>query len=156
YTSPSATGSLTFTPASGVNGSATITVTVNDGQTQNNTVTRSFVVTLGTAPTVTLFYEAEAGNIAAPMEIVADPPALNGQFIYAPAGRAGTATYTLNIPQAGDYVIWCRVIAPDPSTDSFYASVDGGAQDIFDAVLNTWSPVWQWSQFNGRANGVPW
>ena len=46
YTSPNATGSLTFTPAANVSGSATITVTVNDGQTTSNTVTRSFTVTV--------------------------------------------------------------------------------------------------------------
>jgi Bacterial Ig domain len=46
YTSPGATGTLTFTPAAGLSGTATITVTVSDGQTQNSTVTRTFVVTV--------------------------------------------------------------------------------------------------------------
>ena len=46
YTSPNATGSLSFTPAAGLNGSATITVTVNDGQAANNTLTRTFTVTV--------------------------------------------------------------------------------------------------------------
>ena len=46
YTSPNATGSLSFTPVAGVNGSATITVTVNDGQAANNTLTRTFTVTV--------------------------------------------------------------------------------------------------------------
>src|SRR5206468_2947047 len=42
YTSPNTTGSLTFTPVANASGSATITVTVNDGQAQNNTITRTF------------------------------------------------------------------------------------------------------------------
>ena len=46
YTSPNGTGSLSFTPAAGLNGSATITVTVNDGQAANNTLTRTFTVTV--------------------------------------------------------------------------------------------------------------
>lgn len=46
YTSPNTTGSLSFTPAADVNGSATITVTVNDGQAANNTITRTFTVTV--------------------------------------------------------------------------------------------------------------
>ncbi|HEX5220637.1 MAG TPA: Ig-like domain-containing protein [Verrucomicrobiae bacterium] len=46
YTSPSATGSLSFTPAAGSNGTATITVTVNDGHSVSNTVTRAFTVTV--------------------------------------------------------------------------------------------------------------
>jgi hypothetical protein len=46
YTSPSASGTLTFTPAANVSGAATITVTVNDGQSANNTVTRTFTITV--------------------------------------------------------------------------------------------------------------
>src|SRR5258706_4612399 len=46
YTSPNSTGSLGFTPAVNGNGTATITVTVNDGQALNNTVTRTFTVTV--------------------------------------------------------------------------------------------------------------
>ena len=46
YTSPNPTGSLTFTPVANASGTATITVTVNDGQAANNTVTRTFVVTV--------------------------------------------------------------------------------------------------------------
>jgi hypothetical protein len=46
YTSPSATGTLKFTPVATNSGTATITVTVNDGQPQNNTVSQSFVVTV--------------------------------------------------------------------------------------------------------------
>ena len=51
YTSPNATGSLAFTPVSGVSGNATITVTVNDGGSQNNTVTRTFTVAVNAVNT---------------------------------------------------------------------------------------------------------
>jgi len=46
YSSPSATGSLTFTPVAFGFGSSTITVTVNDGGASNNITTRSFTVTV--------------------------------------------------------------------------------------------------------------
>jgi len=46
YASPSATGTLTFTPVATGVGSSVITVTVNDGQSQNNTVSQSFTVTV--------------------------------------------------------------------------------------------------------------
>jgi hypothetical protein len=46
FTSPSATGTLTLRPVTNATGTAAITVTVNDGQIQNNTVTRSFVMTV--------------------------------------------------------------------------------------------------------------
>lgn len=46
YTSPNTTGTLTFTPMHNANGTAIITVTVNDGQAQNNIVIRTFTVTV--------------------------------------------------------------------------------------------------------------
>ena len=46
YTSPNATGTLTFTPVANAFGSATVTVTVNDGGTSNNVVSRTFNVTV--------------------------------------------------------------------------------------------------------------
>ena len=80
YTSPNATGTLNFAPASGNYGTATITVTVNDGGTSNNLVTQSFAVTVspvtqqafskgGSVPAISMQPQsqtAEAGG--------ADPP----------------------------------------------------------------------------------
>jgi len=52
YTSPNGTGLLTLTAAGISNGTATITVTVNDGQSQNNTVVQTFTVTVNALPTI--------------------------------------------------------------------------------------------------------
>src|SRR5262249_15132844 len=52
YTSPNATGTIAFTPATGAGGSATITVTVNDGGATSNTVSRAFTVTVNRLPTI--------------------------------------------------------------------------------------------------------
>jgi gliding motility-associated-like protein len=46
YISDDATGSLAYTPVSDQSGTATITVTVDDGQAANNTVTKTFTVTV--------------------------------------------------------------------------------------------------------------
>ena len=46
YTSPNTTGSLAFTPVASGSGSATITVTVNDGGASNNVISQSFTVTV--------------------------------------------------------------------------------------------------------------
>jgi len=46
YVSASTTGSLSFTPVHNANGSAFITVIVNDGQTRNNSIARTFKVTV--------------------------------------------------------------------------------------------------------------
>ena len=52
YTSPNATGTLSLFPVAGTNGSALITVTVNDGQSQSNTISRTFTVTVNARPTI--------------------------------------------------------------------------------------------------------
>ncbi|SNT10090.1 gliding motility-associated C-terminal domain-containing protein, partial [Ekhidna lutea] len=55
YTSAEATGSLAYTPVADQSGTATITVTVDDGQAANNTVSKTFTVTVNAAndaPTV--------------------------------------------------------------------------------------------------------
>jgi hypothetical protein len=57
YTSPAATGSLLFTPAPNAFGTAVITVTVDDGDTSNNSFSRSFTVTVNSVndvPTISL------------------------------------------------------------------------------------------------------
>ena len=52
YTSPDASGSLTFAPVANTFGATTISVSVNDGGTSNNIITRAFTVTVP-APDVT-------------------------------------------------------------------------------------------------------
>jgi hypothetical protein len=46
YTSPNATGSISFTPVPNAFGSANVTVTVNDGGISNNLVSRTFKITV--------------------------------------------------------------------------------------------------------------
>jgi hypothetical protein len=50
YTSSNTNGTLSFAPVTNKNGTATITVTVNDGGASNNLTSQSFVVTVGLAP----------------------------------------------------------------------------------------------------------
>jgi hypothetical protein len=52
YTSPNSTGSLSFTPVTNAYGTASITVSVNDGGASNNIVSRSFNVTVNALPTI--------------------------------------------------------------------------------------------------------
>jgi hypothetical protein len=46
YSSPATTGSLVLTPSANAFGTARVTVTVDDGQAQNNRTSRSFLVTV--------------------------------------------------------------------------------------------------------------
>jgi len=52
YTSPNPAGTLVFTPVAGAGGSATITVTVNDGAAANSTVTRTFTAIVNRLPVI--------------------------------------------------------------------------------------------------------
>ncbi len=46
YTNPGSSGTLSFTPLPNANGTATITVSVNDGGSENNTTSQDFTVTV--------------------------------------------------------------------------------------------------------------
>ncbi|TND07640.1 MAG: cell surface receptor IPT/TIG domain-containing protein, partial [Bacteroidetes bacterium] len=50
YISPNATGSLSYTPVAGQYGTSIITVTVNDGGSNNNTTVQTFTVTVTQMP----------------------------------------------------------------------------------------------------------
>jgi hypothetical protein len=52
YTSPNSSGTLIFAPVTNALGTATVTVTVNNGGVSNNLITRTFTVTVVTAPVV--------------------------------------------------------------------------------------------------------
>jgi hypothetical protein len=73
YTSPNATGTLSFTPAPNTSGTASITVTVSDGQALNSTTSRSFVVTANNPPTL-----SPLGNLTISQGAPAQTVALSG------------------------------------------------------------------------------
>jgi len=100
--------------------------------------------------------EAESGTLVSPDEDSADVRAFAGTFVSSDTSMEGSVTYTIHVPVGADYVVWCRVLAPDNYHDSFFVSRDGGTEDIYDAAQGTWSPNWQWTRVNGRGDaGVP-
>jgi hypothetical protein len=104
---------------------------------------------------VYLAIEAESATLASPMAVLTDPNAAGGKYIASSVAQSGTATFALNIPDAGDYVVWCKFRSIDDSSDSFFVSMDGGVEDIYDTVLGTtWSTDWLWSAVNGRTAGA--
>ena len=73
YTSPDAAGSLAYTPVPNASGSAIITVTVDDGQAANNTVTRTFTVNVTSVndqPTLAAIPNPATIPVSAPMQTV--------------------------------------------------------------------------------------
>ncbi len=155
YASGSNTGTLSFTPVPGAAGTAIITVIVSDGQSQNNAVSRSFVVSIGTSSPNQLYLEAESGTVASPMVVATDPEASNGRYIYSQRSEQGTVTIGFDVERTDSYIVWCRVLSQDSSTDSFYVSIDGGPEEIYRTAVNRWSSQWQWTRINDETAANP-
>ena len=88
YTSPNTTGTLNYTPAANANGSAVITVTVNDGQASNNTVTRNLTVTVNPV------------NDTPTLASISNPAAINEDVGAQTIDLSGIGTGTANESQA--------------------------------------------------------
>lgn len=147
YYSPGTTGTLQLRATTNAFGTATISVTVSDGQTTNATTTRTFLVTVP-GPPETLFIEAESGTITSPMIVAASTDASNGRYVYSESADIGSVTFRVTNYSAGDFIIWCRILSPNNSQDSFYISVDGGPETIYRTANNIWSTTWQWTRVN--------
>jgi len=93
--------------------------------------------------------------ISSPMIVATATNAFNGRYIYSPLNNQGTASYQVNIPSAGTYAVWCRVIGSNDLSDSFFVSMDGGTEGIYDTSLAGWSPDWVWNQVNSRGGSNP-
>jgi regulation of enolase protein 1 (concanavalin A-like superfamily) len=92
------------------------------------------------------------------MTRVTDSTAAGGTYIWTTTADSGTAQYTVNVPVAGDYVVWGRVYCADTggNDDSYYVKVDTGDEDVYDMAEGLWGPYWQWTVVNGRGGtGVP-
>ncbi|MBC8084842.1 MAG: T9SS type A sorting domain-containing protein, partial [Hymenobacter sp.] len=75
YSSPAATGAVPYTISSTRGGTATVSVTVSNGQAQNGSITRSFSVTVPAAPVVSGTRTAGAGTVS-----LYPNPAPDGRF----------------------------------------------------------------------------
>lgn len=97
--------------------------------------------------------EAEAGKVAAPMTVGADSRASGGHFVSSSVANSGTVSLSFNVVTPGTYMVWCRVLATNYTSDSIFASMDGGTEDVFDMAEGCQGPNWQWTVLNGR-NGT--
>ena len=130
YASPQTVGSLTISPVSGTNGSAIITVTVNDGDTQNNLATRTFTVTVfngAMPPTIALtsptYGQTFSSGTTANMTATVNP---NGHTVskvqfFADAtlvGESTAAPYSANwkCDGYGDHNLTARAVYDSSST----------------------------------------
>ncbi|MEZ4273394.1 MAG: right-handed parallel beta-helix repeat-containing protein [Myxococcota bacterium] len=102
-----------------------------------------------------LHVEAETQNVVAPTTRRSDANASGGNFLANPTANDGQVDFAIEIPAAGEYLIWARVMASSATSDSFFVNANGASEDIFDAAEGTWSSQWQWSLVNGRDGGAP-
>jgi len=106
----------------------------------------------GGGGTQTVVWAAEWGTITAPMAIYPSADAFGGLYITSSAAETGTATWTIDVPATGNYVLWARLYAGTTASNSAYIQVDGN-EDIFDVDA---SAAWKWRRVNGRgSSGVP-
>jgi hypothetical protein len=104
----------------------------------------------------TISVEAESGNLTVPMAIQPDPLASGQSFVEVPQGIGdnlidaslggpGQASFSINIPEAGKYVLWARTVTPTGKREkgSFYVTRDG-------TKLKEWSvpksATWKWNK----------
>jgi hypothetical protein len=84
--------------------------------------------------------EAESGNLASPMQKVADSTAAGGYYIQTTTNGSGTAIYNFNITTSGVYKFIVRSLTPSGSADSFYVNVDGLGEFAWHiGTYNTWT-----------------
>ncbi len=136
-------------PALNAAGNAVITLAVSDGIAS---ASRSFLLTVDPSVKsafVYLPFEAETATVLSPMAVFRDPTASGGQFIATTNFWSGMATFTVDIPVSGAYVVWWRALAVQTSDWSFIVFADDGASDIFDASQVTWTDRWRWARVNG-------
>jgi hypothetical protein len=110
-----------------------------------------------------IWLEAEEGIINPPMEADGDNGASAGEYIWIPdtLGNAldstrdsGYAEYDFEVLEAGDFVVWGRVIANSSQDDSFFVSMDGGAYALWD-TLRGGEETWVWGQVSDRRTADP-
>lgn len=108
--------------------------------------------------------EAEMANtIEAPMVVAEDAEASGENYVWVEGEPASSETdhqgwveFVINIPEAGKYALWCKVIAWDGNSDSFWvtwqpADPDEDAQQTQNKQFR-WSVAhgndWHWDRIN--------
>lgn len=127
YTSPNTSGSVGYTPVNGQSGTAVITVSVNDGASNNNITTKTFTVSITPSPTT-----ANAGSnqtiCSSFSTLAANTPAVGtGTWaITYPSGsvsiaNGGSPTSAINNFNVNDSVrlSWTISNAPCPASVSY-------------------------------------
>lgn len=99
---------------------------------------------LATVYPIDTMFEAEASPVNAPWVLKSVATAAGQAYVSAGDGPA-ELSYDIDVPFAGEYKIWLRVLAPSTSSDSVFLSTGGGTPSPQDAIyVSKTSDGWQW------------
>lgn len=101
---------------------------------------------------IDLFEEAESGSLVSPMAVSLSGSALGGRLVATPIANQGSVTLVIDVPVAGTYRFWARVLARSASADSLFVSVDRGKDQEFE-LGGHWSSSPQWTPITVRPLG---
>jgi lysophospholipase L1-like esterase len=111
-----------------------------------------------------VWLESEQGGVVSPMVVGLDSQASSGGYMWVPNGvgnvmdplrAGGTVSYTFEVPAAGDYVVWGRVMLDGTGgDDSFFVSMDSGPYALWDTRQGP-TGQWGWDLVNNRGVADP-
>jgi endo-1,4-beta-xylanase len=100
-----------------------------------------------------VWLEAECGTKGSLWNTVSSGTASNGSYVTiqsgnnstgsAPTNTNGHINFPFSVSQSGNYVLWCRVIAPTGNDDSFWIRMDGGSWINWNNIAPG-STSWTW------------
>lgn len=91
--------------------------------------------------------EAENAAITKPMRINWDGHAFGCTFIYSSQDLEGIADLSVTVPSNGLYTVWARSRSKGSTRNSYFVSVDGGSEYIWDTEKND---QWIWDKISHR------
>jgi hypothetical protein len=103
---------------------------------------------------------ATSGQFEAPMGVSSDvsDPLQSGaapSYLSSPQADRGSVTFQFEVPTAGTYVVWCRMLAPSGFIDSIRVSDNGQDGDLYYPTEGADPNTWHWSRVNGTKTATP-
>ena len=97
--------------------------------------------------------EAECANsVVYPLQIADDKKASGGRFLRSGIGAGSCyspgaimATYTVELKEAGEYILWGRVRATGQKNNSFFIEIDNGFDNYWEMKTGK---RWHWDKVN--------
>jgi hypothetical protein len=118
---------------------------------ENSATSSDATFSTTSSPYTYLSFEAEAGVLVDPVRATAGPDAFAGSWIDTPGGLSngtendplGSATFGVNLPNAGTWHVWIRIYGQNSSSDSWYVSLDDGPRLL---VVPPERRTWVWTE----------